>query len=444
MESPRISIIIHIEALNREYFRECLESITQSTYKNFQVIIADATPGDTNERMASEFFPEKGRLVYRHLKSGRARGYALNFALSLATGDMYYFFDRHSRMSPIALYEIAKEAERGSLLVYSDNDEMVGPDRMNPEFKSAANTELIRHRNYIGDTFAITREGLETVGGFRDNLNAACAYDMLLRSFEKKIKIGYISKLLFSKRILKTLEAPSDRTKRIDTAYREHMTVVTAHLNRMGIDAEVKSSGRSTHWNIIYDGSRYRSNRKEYLIVRDRHIRLRLRDALPKLYGILKQPGVGIVCAAILKNPFTYESCGYIYDTNGISYAACRGQSIFYDGYQLRNILPRDVSMVDFSFCMIKQKLYKGLSGFDKSLSEREAMLDFSLRAAKAGFRSVYVPTVRGLRFGAAPDVEPDATSLDLLLEKHGDMIREGDPHYNKNLPIGTNNYFLY
>ena len=439
--NPKISIIIHIEGINSQYFRSFLESVAESTYKNFELVITDSGTGKSGE-IASEFFPEKGAVIHIPVKGNRSRGYSLNYGISMAKGEVLLFFDGHSRLNPTALFEIAKAAGNGAGLIYSDNDEILGTSRINPDFKGGANVELIRHRNYIGDIFAATRELLKEIGTYRDNLSYGAGYDLLLRAFEKTKNITHIPKLLYSKRLLTGSHNNPGERHILDLAYREHLTVASAHLKRLGIDGDVKSTKRFSHWDISYDGRDYRANRRDYFVIKDKGVRIRLRSAIPKLYGILKQPDVGIVGGAVLSNAFSYDNLGYIFDNTGKIYPACHGQSVFYDGYNLRCILPQDVAMVDFGFCLIKRRVFKGLNGFDNSLSGYELMLDFCIRAKRAGYRTVVNPKVRYKKRRIFN--EADTAVNEALMEKWQEYIERGDLYYNKNLPMGTQNYFLY
>lgn len=437
----KFSVIIHMEGANPDYFRAFLESLTQNIYTNYELVITDSGSSDLLGTIASEFFPEKGKLIYRRVKPGRSRGYALNYAISLAKGEYFLFFDRHSKLSPIALKEMAKAATlRDADIIYSDNDEISGNDRTNPDYKPDANTELIRHRNYIGDIFAVSRDALKTIGAFHDTLNYAAIYDFLLRAFEKKCKIVHIPKLLYSKRIIILVDDRKVNYVRLESAYKEHLAAVNAHIKRLGLLAEAHGTKRSSHWNVEYKGEDYRAHRGEYIVLRDKGVRVRLRDAIPKLYGILRQPDVGVVGCAFTYSPFAYDNCGYIYSKEGDIYPACHGQSILYDGYNLRCILPRDVSSVDVGFCLIKKKVFKGLNGFDKSLDRQSVMLDFCLRAKRAGYRTVYTPKIKAKRKLTLHD--PDIVGREILIGKWGETITKGDPLYNINLPMGLDNYF--
>lgn len=448
-ETIRFSVILYIDQVNSVFFRDCLDSINAGVYRNFELVIVDSagsaygTPEEeTNGYVAGEFFPEKGRLKYYRVRPGKSRGYCLNLAVNYARGDYLLFMDHHSRMSPGALGHIATAIyEKKADFIYSDQDELVGDNRMNPFFKSGPNRELIRHMNYIGEFFAISTEAMLKVGAFKDALDSAAGYEFILRAFENRLNICHIPKLLFSKRIFNRDENPKDKNLRLGKSYREHMTVARAHLQRIGVEGEVRPSKRGFFWQIDYDGSGYRSRSKDYLLVREGGTRVNFRESLQKMYGHLRQPDVGIVGVAFLKGMFTYENCGYIFDEKGICYPACNGQSVFLDGYQYRCIIPQDVSAVDFGYCLIKKKVFRHLRGFDTNLTGRDMMLDFCLRVKRAGYRVVFEPGVRVMRRKVTH--ESSAESNQALMEKLGDIIAGSDPYYNRNLPMGLENYIL-
>ena len=90
---------------------------------------------------------------------------------------------------------------------------------------------------------------------------------------------------------------------------------------------------------------------------------------------------------------------------------------------------------------MIDAKVYRKLQGLDATLSGREQMLDFCLRARAAGYRVVVEPAV--LVRSPGKDDESTRSSHEVLLDKWQEVLAKGDPSYNPNLPMGLNNYRL-
>ena len=95
---------------------------------------------------------------------------------------------------------------------------------------------------------------------------------------------------------------------------------------------------------------------------------------------------------------------------------------------------------------MIDAKVYRMLHGFDTRLSGNDAMLDFCIRARKRGFRTVVLPKCIAINRDTKPvnpEEDEEPATHDILLEKHGDFLAKGDGFYNKNLPLGVDNYIL-
>ena len=103
--------------------------------------------------------------------------------------------------------------------------------------------------------------------------------------------------------------------------------------------------------------------------------------------------------------------------------------------------MARDTSMVDCGCCLIDAKVYRMLHGFDTRLSGQDAMFDFCLRARDRGFRTVVVPKV--IARWKDKNIITSSESHEILMEKHGEKLELGDGLYNRNLPMGLENYIL-
>ena len=66
-------------------------------------------------------------------------------------------------------------------------------------------------------------------------------------------------------------------------------------------------------------------------------------------------------------------------------------------------------------------------------------MLDFCLRAKKAGYRTIVDPGI--IVKSPGKQDESSQVSREAMLEKWEDLLAEGDPYYNPNLPMGLLNY---
>lgn len=452
MDDILFSIIIYAAHTNRLYFRDCIESVVAQSYGTFELIIVDENPGTDLGRIVSEFFPEDPRIIYRHLRRPGGKARALNYAIDTAKGQYYVFHGQHDRLSGNALALIAAEAAKKPAfsILYTDCDELDGADRVHPHFKSALNIELLRQTNYIGTSFVVSAAAYVGLGRFRTELSFYPEWEFLLRASDRRMKFVHLGGLLFHIRPDDGLtpEEPAElaawkkaKKEEDKKAAREAGAIVTASLKRLGLTAEVRKGSRPGLVKVIYDGSGWDIHRNDYLLLKDPGVRALSHHALERLYGVFRQPDVAIVGCRFIGSGLTVENAGYIFDTNGLSYPACHGQSILAPGYEGRISLRQDVSAVDLSYCLIDKKFYERCGGFDGDLTGRDIMTDICLKAAAAGRRVVYEPAVTAYRArNGAPSSEASNAAL---LDKWKKRIRKGDPYYNPNLPMGLSNYTL-
>lgn len=441
----KISVIIWAKDTAEIFFKEALESIQAQSYKNYEVVVMDENIKSGCAKICESLFSHDGRMLYHRMKKRSGLSYAINAGLHRMSGDYVLLMGQHDKISPDALhyYKLMIEENEGVDVVYSDHDEIVGIHRRNPHFKPDLNVELLRHKNYIGDFICIGRHTLNRIGLLNNNLMPVAVYELLLRCIEKKRTFAHIPRLLYHMRVFGDDVGLSREAREImDVVYREHMTVAQAHLQRMNVRATVKKDRSMNFWKVAYDGSDYTAHRSEYLLIRENDVHIRRRKVMERMYGILRQPDVGIVGARFDKPNFTIANCGYIYDSDGIAYPACHNQSALREGYDERAVVPCDVSMVDPSFFMIERKLFSKIGGFNSRLKGRALMLDLCLRVRKANRRIVV--DARTIVYKGTKENISSQDSNALLYDKWKEVLKEGDPYYNRNLPIGLDNYRLY
>ncbi|MBO6214489.1 MAG: glycosyltransferase [Lachnospiraceae bacterium] len=441
---PLISVIIWTYGTSHVFFKECMDSLAAQNYGSYEILIMDENEDDGIAVMLREFIAQDKRIRYRKLGHGTGMAYALNTGIHHSKGDLIFIMGQHDRLDErmLTLLAEAYNADPMCDVIYTDHDELQGLNRTNPHFKPDFSPELLRHINYIGDFVALRRESIKSLGTFRETLTAAGVYEFLLRTVEKKAVTLHIPKLLYHLRITSNGVGSSEIKKAEKKAYREYMTVAEAHIRRMGLTANVEADKKLRFWKIDYDGSDYRNHHKEYILIREDGVKVISHDAAARMFGILRQPDVGIVGGKVLKRGFRIDNCGYIFDRGGIAYPACHNLGSNAEGYDYRCVIPREVSMVDPGYCMIDARFYRRAGGFDPALTGRDLMLDLCMKARRAGLRVIYDPFTLVKRGDTGEVSSKD--SNELLMRRWGDVIDEGDPYYNKNLPTGLENYFLY
>lgn len=439
---PYFSLVMWAKEINIAYYRDALESIVQQTFQDFELYVMDDDSTGIAAMLAREFFPEDDRIHIRELKKHKGGAYALNVGVHFSEGYYVVLVGCHDRLSPDTLQNLYDETLRHDTpgIIYTDHDELVGMDRMNPHFKEHFNKALLLRSAYMGDFLCFSSEVCDRIGSFNEKLSAAYIYEYLLRCMHVKVRFYHIPSLIYHKRVLSGI--PTRELRRLNTRnYKEHVKVAEAFFKKIGVDAIVEAEPSERRWKVTYDGSDYEINSRDYIFMKDEEVKLVNRHAIERMYGFLKQKDIAVVGLRFLGQAFTVDNIGFFADSLGEVYPAFHGQRIYRESYEGLANVPRDCAMVDPGCCMIDAKAYRKLGGFNPALSGRDAMLDFCLRAREKGLRTIVIPYISA-RY-KVKNVVSNAASRSKLLELWGDVLKQGDAFYNANLNVGLTNYKL-
>ncbi|MFE3119973.1 bifunctional glycosyltransferase/CDP-glycerol:glycerophosphate glycerophosphotransferase [Streptomyces niveus] len=116
----RFSIIVPAYKV-QAYLQECLRSVLDQTYEDFQLIAVDDGSPDACGSIIDETAAADPRVVAVHLTENEGLGPARNAGMAHATGDYLIFLDGDDTLTPGALQTIAdrlKETDSPDVLVY--------------------------------------------------------------------------------------------------------------------------------------------------------------------------------------------------------------------------------------------------------------------------------------------------------------------------------------
>ena len=139
--------------------------------------------------------------------------------------------------------------------------------------------------------------------------------------------------------------------------YNELAPEAALKRRQIAITGEPVPSPDQSWWNISYDGADVMLHPRDYMFLHEPQVRPLSRGNLQKMYGYLRQGDVAVVGARFLKGGFAIENCGFIYDTQANIYPAFYDAKIYRPTYENLASIPREVSMVDFRYCMIHASL---------------------------------------------------------------------------------------
>lgn len=242
--NPLISICIPVYNVERVYLSECLDSILNQTYRNFEVCLSNdcSTLQETIDTL-NEYAQKDSRIKVFHRQENGHISRATNDALSIASGEFIGLMDNDDLLTKNALYECVKVLNENPELdfIYSDEDKMdMQGNRRDPHFKSDFAPDSILGSNFICHFEIMRKSIVDEIGGFRVGLEGAQDYDIFLRFFEKTTpeKIYHIPKILYHWRMIEGSTAATIDSK--GYAIEKGRQAVSDALERRGIKAEVK------------------------------------------------------------------------------------------------------------------------------------------------------------------------------------------------------------
>lgn len=199
--NPLISIVIPVYNIGKKYLSECIESILNQKYENFEICLADdhSTNNETIETLKEyEQKDERIKVIYR--KENGHISNASNSALSIATGEFVAMMDNDDVIPENALYEMVKVLNENKDIdfIYTDEDKLdVDGKRCEPNFKSDYAPDSLLSSNYFCHFTLLRTSILKEIGGWKVGYEGAQDYDLFLRFVEKTNHIYHIPKILY-------------------------------------------------------------------------------------------------------------------------------------------------------------------------------------------------------------------------------------------------------
>lgn len=208
---PLISFIIPTYNVSKEFLSECLDSLLNQSYDNFEICIADdhSTNKETIDTLKEYQKKDKRiKVVYRK-KNGHISD-ASNSAIEIAGGEFIVLVDNDDVIEKNSLYYIVEVLNKDKTIdmIYSDEDKIDFKGKyMEPHFKPDFSPDTLMSVNYICHLCCLRTSIVKELGGFRSKYNGAQDYDLFLRFVEKTKNIYHIEKVLYHWRQTRTSTA---------------------------------------------------------------------------------------------------------------------------------------------------------------------------------------------------------------------------------------------
>jgi len=206
---PLISVVIPTFNTDERYLRECIESVLNQSYKDFELCIADDNSSKSHVlKVLNEYAAKDKRVKVVARKKNGHISRATNSALEVADGDFIAFLDHDDLLASHALYFVVEtiNANPDSQIIYSDEDKIdLQGRRIDPHFKSDWNPDLFYSQNYVSHLGVYKTSLIKEIGGFRTGVEGSQDQDLLLRCLPhvKSDQIHHIPRVLYHWRMVR-------------------------------------------------------------------------------------------------------------------------------------------------------------------------------------------------------------------------------------------------
>ena len=293
---PLISILIPVYNIEREYLSECLDSILNQKYQNFEVCLADDCSTKEETKQTLKEYEEKDKrikVVYRTENGHISR--TTNSALEIAKGEFIGLMDDDDVLTENCLYEMVAALNENKKLdfIYSDEDKLdMKGRRCEPHFKPDYSPDSILGGNYFCHFEIIRANILRKIGGFRHEYVGAQDFDLFLRIIDETTpdKIKHIPKILYHWR--KVPGSTADTIESKEYAILAGKKAVEETMKRRKLDAEVIVPIESTHYIVEY---KYKKEPKVSIIIPTKDLASMLDRCLESIYKKTKYKNYEVI-----------------------------------------------------------------------------------------------------------------------------------------------------
>jgi glycosyltransferase involved in cell wall biosynthesis len=204
---PKISILVPVYNTPLIYLKECIESVLQQTYLNWELCLADdASPNQETKELLRHYSSRDSRIKVCYRNKNGHISEASNSALAMATGEFIALLDHDDVLSINALLYVvdALQDQRHLNIIYTDEDKIDDlKHRFEPHFKSDWNPDLLFSQNYISHLGVYRSDIIRKIGGFRKGYEGSQDHDLLLRCSRHSLEsqIYHIPRILYHWRV---------------------------------------------------------------------------------------------------------------------------------------------------------------------------------------------------------------------------------------------------
>ncbi len=189
----------------------------------------------------------------------------------------------------------------------------------------------------------------------------------------------------------------------------------------------------------------------EYLLLLNNDTEMINPDCLEELLGYCMRPDVGMTGARLYYPDGSIQHAGVVVGFGGIAGHCFVMHPKGVTGYFHRIISAQDYSAVTAACCLVKRSVFDEVGGLSEDLAVAFNDIDLCMKIREKGYLIVYNPYAelyhyesksRGLE-DSPEKVARFNHEIETFAAKWPDILRDGDPYYNPNLTLDSQDFSL-
>ncbi|MDO4477822.1 MAG: glycosyltransferase family 2 protein [Lachnospiraceae bacterium] len=195
-----------------------------------------------------------------------------------------------------------------------------------------------------------------------------------------------------------------------------------------------------------------REAKGEYLYLLNNDTEFISDDVIGELVGFCQRDDVAACGSLLYYEDDTIQHAGVIVGWGGVAGHAFVNQNRGETGYQHRVICQQDLSACTAASLMVKKSVFDEIGGFTEELAVAFNDIDLCMKIRKAGYLIVYNPYCelyhyesksRGLDKGNKEKFDRFVREMNYFQKTWPEILRDGDPYYNPNFSMVTQDFSL-
>lgn len=374
------------------------------------------------------------------------------------------------------MYSYLLECEKYDVL-YFDNDSLDDRnERVLPQFKPDFSYDTLHSINYIGHVFVVKKSLLKQFDQTKIDL-----YQYLLELSNQTNDFGHISKVLYLDLeknekndvedvlrlrpmisiIIPTKDHIDDLDKCLTSIYSQssynNFEIIVVNNNSEEKETfeylknirktcpDLKVIDLNCEFNFSYLNNYPVKNiaKGEYILMLNNDTEVVTNDWLENMLIYAMKDGVGSVGAYLMFPDDTIQHAGILMGKGGVAGHVYSGKSIDIKGYGYELSYPYNVSCCTAACLMCKKDKYLEVGGLNEELKVAFNDVDFGLKLLKAGYRNVFLPSVKLYHYESkSRGMDKSAAQLKRYYEEC-DYMKDNWNEYIENDPFYNDNYSL-